>query len=103
MSDTLDLGWIAPENKPFITGDWPHIFEGARRDTICRILIDADKEILLLADIEDSTGFRASSRSEFEDLMDSLKHANPEAFDNPEDFGLVRTEKMPEWALRKAS
>lgn len=96
----------ATENKSvpknYISGEFSHIFEGARVDTNCRILINADNNELMLVGIADGAGFRNPSRGEFEDLLDSLKNANSEVFTDPEDYGLVRTRRAPEWALLKA-
>lgn len=88
----------ASDQKKYITGDWTHIFERANRDVSCRILIDAEDEKLLRVQIQSGRTWRAASRDEFSDLLDSLTNANPEVFSDPAGCGLAMTDEKPVWA-----
>lgn len=103
MPNTDNISAKRTGTKSYFSGEWSHIFDGSRRDTNCRIVIDSDKNELILMTIAKGAGFRLPSKLEFADLADSLKNANAEVFDSPEDYGLTRTKKLPDWAQIKTA
>lgn len=84
---------------------WGHIFsEGSReveRDT--RFVWDCDAEKLIHLDIMRDNKWREASQDEILDLEDSLKNANPDALDNPDDWGLDASDDLPAWCAAPSS
>jgi hypothetical protein len=90
----------------FISGNWGHIFEADEHERMTRIVIDADSQKLVFAQVQrirsmDST-YSEASRHEMADLEDSLLDANADLFNDPVGFGLTTTDEIPEWAANFA-
>jgi hypothetical protein len=79
---------------------WDHIFleEGreVKRDT--RFVFDVGAGKLIHLDIRRDWKWRAASPAELADLEDSLLNANGDALDDPEGWGLLEMEHLPDWA-----
>nr|WP_011923090.1 hypothetical protein [Pseudomonas fluorescens]CAM96314.1 hypothetical protein pQBR0282 [Pseudomonas fluorescens SBW25] len=90
----------------YISGNWGHIFEADERERMTRIVIDAESQKLVFAQIQrirsmDST-YSEASHHEMADLEESLLDANAELFNDPVGFGLITTDAIPEWAANLA-
>lgn len=89
----------ATDAPPYVVGEWGHIFYFAGRQTerTCRIVYDVAKAEVTHMDVFRNHKWRESSRSEREDVTDSLRNANPEALEKPGDWGLAFTSELPAW------
>lgn len=78
---------------------WTHLFPEGRRDVEreTRFVWDTDTEKLLHLDIRRNSKWQEAGRSEIEDLEDSLKNANEDALENPDNWGLTPSDELPEW------
>jgi hypothetical protein len=81
----------------YVHGSWTHIFHDSGPDVETRIVFDRQAEKLLALDIKRATGWRKASPVEFADVEDSIKNANKEALDDPEEFGLEQSDTLPDW------
>lgn len=79
---------------------WDHIFLEGGRDTEreTRFVFDPETEKLLMADIRRDWKWRAASSDELADLEDSLLNANGDALEDPEDWALIASDDLPDWA-----
>ncbi len=95
MSDT---------DRYIVTGPyWGHIFDEEQGEVLTEWVYDIVEEKLVGAMIADRGSlnlpkWHQAKQDELLDLEDSIKNANPDCIDNPEDWGLVRTNELPEFA-----
>lgn len=86
----------------YLSGNWGHIFDGEQQERMTRIVVDADAQKLVFAQVQRirsmESSYKEAVREEMADLEDSLLNGNSELFDYPEGFGLIVTEGLPEWA-----
>lgn len=86
----------------YVHGNWTHLFgPGKGVETMTQVVYDRHEErvvALLVADRLSFGRLRNASRAEIADVEDSLKNANPEAIDEPINFGLHESEDLPGWA-----
>lgn len=79
---------------------WSHFFiedrKEVERDT--RFVYDMDERTLVSADVKRGNKWHAMSRDEKEDLTDSLENANWKALEEPDGYGLVNSDDLPEWS-----
>lgn len=83
---------------------WSHIFSehdldldrSVERERIVRFVYDCEAGRLIHLEI-DRSGLTAAEPIEVADLEDSLKNANSEALESPEDWGLIGSEGLPAW------
>lgn len=80
-----------------VADGWPHIFEyfGER---IVRFVLDLESERLVHLQQHTGVGWRSTSRAQRAEVEDSLRNGNEEALGEPEDYGLIETDILPEWA-----
>jgi len=86
---------------PYIHGAWTHLFGSGRQETTVHLVYGLKEERIVAMQIQDgpsSDNCVPASRAEIDDVEDSLKNANPEALENPEDYGLSRGYVLPVWA-----
>ena len=83
---------------------WNHIFVYGDEtvERLCRFAYDTEEEALVA--IEISRGpfigrYESASVDEIADVEDSLKNANPDAIDNPDSWGLISSNELPEWCV----
>lgn len=92
---------VTPMTK-YLNGYWGHIFEGEEHERMTRIVIDADAQKLVFAQIQRirsmDSSYKEAERAEMADLQDSLLNGNSELFDDPAGHGLTVTEGLPDWA-----
>lgn len=79
---------------------WTHIFEetGGDAERSVRFVYDREEEVLHHAEVKHGRHFVRASDIEFDDLSDSLVNANEEALADPEDWGLIAADDLPDWA-----
>ena len=70
---------------------------------MCKFAYDLDEEELVAAQVKVNGAWEEAGRSVLNDLEDSLKDANPDALDDPEAYGLLASEELPEWAAPAAT
>jgi hypothetical protein len=77
---------------------WGHIFsEGdAERERVTRFVFDSEASALIHLDVYRGSVIAATD-VEIADVEDSLKNANIEALENPEDWGLIGSDTLPPW------
>lgn len=80
-----------------LVGSWEHIFTDGVAATV-RFAANRETQELISMQILDGEHYRNASRDEFNDVADSLKDANDEAFDDPDAFGFVIQSELPGWA-----
>ncbi|ARL04372.1 hypothetical protein BOC44_21655 (plasmid) [Burkholderia pseudomallei] len=77
-------------------GEWSHLFGPGRAETRCRIVVDVASDKLVAAQAFDGVKWFDLSRTEREDLADSLFNAN-EISRAPEQAGLSAVGSLPSW------
>lgn len=84
---------------------WGHIFEEVResggakqRERMLRFVFDRRDDRLEHLDVKWGHKWIEGSRFDREDVEDSLKNANPEALEDPEEWGLLVSDTLPDWA-----
>ncbi|NMX83646.1 hypothetical protein HBO10_29515 [Pseudomonas sp. WS 5503] len=86
----------------FISGTWGHIFEADEHERMTRIVIDAESQKLVFAQIQRmrsmDSSYSEACRHEMADLEESLLDANADLFNDPVGFGLITSHEIPEWA-----
>lgn len=78
---------------------WGHIFteeDGVDRERITRFIFDTETSSLIHVDVDRADRLTATA-IEIADLEDSLKNANPEALESPEEWGLIGSDSLPAW------
>ncbi len=90
---------------PYIIADethelWGHFFEedDGYNERHCRFVYDDIEEHVEKLEIRRDSRWCTASRSDYANLEDSLKNANPDALENPEDWGLGVSNRLPDWA-----
>jgi hypothetical protein len=63
-----------------------------------RFVYDEVQEKMDTVQVRISTGWRNSTREEFDDVADSLVNGNIDGLDEPEEYGLERCQESPDWA-----
>lgn len=81
---------------------WSHIFVYGDEtvERLCRFVYDTEEEMLVALEVGKgpfSGRYEAASTDEIADVEDSLKNANPDAIDNPDGWGLISSDELPEW------
>lgn len=86
--------------KRYVSGYWTHIFGvGTRDQHDCRIVFDrVDHKLLHLEILDGVKGWMRASEEERLDVEDSLKTANDDAIENPGNWNLDESTRLPEWA-----
>lgn len=85
---------------------WGHIFSEydldtdrpVERERITRFVFDTEQGCLVHLEI-DRMGLAAADAAEVADVEDSLKNANPQALEDPETWGLIGSDMLPEWCV----
>lgn len=87
---------------------WGHIFRDGEPEIMTRFVFDLEDRRLVAGGYQG--GYSQSgpwwadmSAEMLADLQDSLVNANPDALDNPEYWGLLSSDELPEWAARPAA
>lgn len=80
-----------------LVGSWDHIFIGDVSATV-RFAANRETQELISMQVLDGEHYRDANQDEFNDVADSLKNANDEAFDAPDAFGFVIQSETPGWA-----
>lgn len=94
---------VGPEDDSearYIVGDgWEHIFHENGSPRATRFVFDLTTNGLVALEIYGNHRWQPASAAERADVEDSLKNANDEALENPEDWGLEAANTLPAWAL----
>lgn len=95
---TEAAGYVATDPEGGTT--WSHIFDedGDEIRRECHFVFDCASNEVIAMRIQRDHGWDDASRSEIEDLEESLKDANHEALEQPHSWGLRRLVAAPEWA-----
>lgn len=90
------------EEGRFVHGNWGHIFFPGGPETMTRIVFDREDNAVVAMEVMTSgTGKWAEATQEMrEDVTDSIINANPEALDEPSEFGLEGSDEPPQWAVQ---
>lgn len=83
-----------------VADNWSHLLEGGR-ETEIRWVWDREEERLVALQIWRNRTWQPASRGEFEDVTDHLANANPDALENPADYGAYAASSLPDWAQEK--
>lgn len=85
---------------------WGHLFEEVRdggkpktRERMLRFVFDLEANALVHLDVQWGRAWMEGSRFDREDVEDSLCNANPGALEDPEHWGLISSESLPDWAV----
>ncbi len=82
----------------YVHGLWGHIFEGDSLERETRFAYDREKNEVIHLEIKRNHKWVIGSRSEREDLLDSLENANSEALAEPAAWDLEQSAELPDWA-----
>ena len=79
---------------------WEHIFDEDQGAVLTEWIFDTETEKLVGAMIADKSSlnfanWHKASPDELADLEDSIKNANEDCIDNPEDWDLIQTNELP--------
>lgn len=78
---------------------WGHCFVGSH-NTDVNFVYDYQLGRVTHMTLSRALGDEPAHRDEMADVTDSLKNANEDALDNPEDWGLEVSNELPDWALK---
>lgn len=92
------LTFVRTANDRYVFGDWSHIFHANGADVPLRFVFDRTTEKVVFMEIRRSRGWKPADHIEISDLEDSLKNANDDALDDPEEHGLKSANIVPSWA-----
>lgn len=88
---------------------WGHIFSEfdeldrpVERERMTRFVFDVEQACLVHLEI-DRIGMAVANAIEIADVEDSLKNANPDALKDPETWGLIGSDVLPEWCAPSGS
>jgi hypothetical protein len=88
---------------PALGRGWSHIFsernsegKAVERERLTRFIYDTERQMLVQLDV-DHQGLIPADGVETADVEDSLKNANPEAIEDPDENGLIGTDELPDW------
>lgn len=97
-ANTLMIEGVAGVDRPqYVHGHWSHIFPESG-DVMTRLVFDREADLVVALQIQGATGWRNVGAAAMADVTDSLRNANPEALDDPEDYGLEEDDTLPDWA-----
>lgn len=96
---------------PALAKGWTHIFAELDKDTgkevererDLRFVYDTEAGKLIHLDVYNTTGPYAANAAEIADVEDSLKNANPEALENPDEYGIAASDDLPSWAAPQSA
>lgn len=98
MEETHEDNEDSDPPQYLIAEGWDHIFEGFGQRTV-RFVFDRNADKIVHMDIEFGVGgWKPATADQTADVEDSLKTANEDAFENPEDYGLIKSDDLPGWA-----
>lgn len=87
-------------------GYWGHIFNEKQGEILTEWVYDTQEDQLIGArvanDRSDFPSWREATADELADLEDSVKNANSDALDNPENWGLTQTDELPDYVASSA-
>ncbi|MTH94821.1 hypothetical protein [Roseibium sp. RKSG952] len=75
---------------------WGHIFDEKIGEIMTQWVYDTQTKTLVGALIASNRSWVPASDEELADIEDSIKNANPDSLENPDDWGLSSTEEIPE-------
>lgn len=84
---------------PYVHGNWNHLFGSGSKETTVRLVFDTQESRIVAMQITGWPYSQDASLAEILDVQDSLKNANPEALEQPGDYGLARAYVLPAWAV----
>lgn len=88
----------AKASRYLVAEGWDHIFEGFGQRTV-RFVFDRNADKIVHMDIEFGVGgWKPATARQLADVEDSLKTANEDAFEQPDEYGLDEADEPPEWA-----
>lgn len=84
------------------TNYWGHIFDEAQGEILTRWVFDVEEMELVGALVADKGSLNLekwhdATNYEFDDLTDHIMNANPDALDNPADWGCEFASEVPDW------
>src|SRR3546814_9636007 len=85
---------------------WTHIFSEAEFSEIertTRWVFDRQEQALVFVDVQRDQKWRSGSRSEIEDVTDSLVNGNPGCLDIPQNWEFAESDVPPNWVDRKST
>lgn len=98
MDETHEDNEDAEALRYLVAEGWDHIFEGFGQRTV-RFVFDRAADKIVHLDIEFGVGgWKPATASQLADVEDSLKTANEDAFEQPDEYGLAEADNLPEWA-----
>lgn len=80
-----------------VADNWSHLLDGGR-ETEIRWVWDREEERLIALQILRNRAWQPASPAEFENVTDHLANANPDALENPADYGAHEASAGPDWA-----
>lgn len=84
--------------KYLVSDGWSHLFGVGMPESLVRFVFDLEEHQITQMQIKGSLGWVPAIAIQMEDVEDSLINANPQAFDDPEDFDCYKTSTLPQWA-----
>lgn len=90
----------AEDGRPrfLISEGWGHLFEAGPHEDTVRFVYDRRMEKIILVDILFTNGWFEAGTEQVVDVETSLKYANSEALDSPEEWDLEESSELPDWA-----
>lgn len=79
-----------------VAENWEHLFSNARQ--LVRFVFDLVLCQMAQMQLHTQVGWISASTFQIKDLADSLKHGNEDVLDRPQDYGLIETDDLPDWA-----
>ncbi|GEM_PF-6998102 len=84
-------------------GYWGHIFDEKQGEVMTEWVYDTQEEQLIGALVASDrspklASWQEATADELADLEDSIKNANSDALEKPEDWGLTYTDELPDYA-----
>ncbi len=87
-----------PDAPRYVHGTWTHLFGAGIPEVTVRLVFDRELNQVLCMDIQTATKWVGASSAQIQDVEDSLKNANDDALENPQDWGLEASDELPVWA-----
>lgn len=78
-----------------IADNWSHIFDFGEKET--RFVFDKKKKKIIFMEIRYDQKWNSCSKDAMSDVEDSLVNGNEDAIENPQDWGLNESDKLPTW------
>lgn len=82
---------------------WGHIFDEGFGEVMTRWAYDTREEKLVGALVQDNRDWNPVSADELADLEDSVKDANADALDNPDNWDLAQSDELPDFIAEISS